>query len=36
LVAMGDEAACRHCHAHGICRRGHRAAVTGGVSAGIA
>ena len=27
LVAMGDESACRHCHARGICRRDHRAAV---------
>lgn len=36
LVAMGDEAACRHCHARGICRRDHRAAVTAAASAGIA
>jgi len=29
LLAMGDEAACRHCHARGICRRDHRAAASG-------
>ena len=27
LRAIGDEVACRHCHARGICRRDHRAAV---------
>ncbi len=26
LRAMGDDAACRYCHARGICRRDHRAA----------
>lgn len=33
LVAMGDEAACRHCHARGLCRRDHRAAAAGASAA---
>lgn len=37
LRAMGDAAACRHCHARGICRRDHRAeALSGALAASAA
>jgi ATP-dependent helicase/nuclease subunit B len=33
LAAIGDEAACRYCHARGVCRRDHRATMgTAGLS----